>query len=155
MKGFRLSNYRLAMYDSRRRNCRTETTLTPLRRAILIRSRSRLRSSSLVTRYCAAPLIAAGLSDFLLDLASWNGSCPQLHPAQQSFEVTAPFCPSTQAKLDARLLLQMKWLKRLKHAVFKHGIERPVYRKFSLRRRHKSDYSDPALFGSTQPEKRM
>lgn len=50
---------RLGSRESRRRNCRTATTLTPLWRAILISSRSRLRSSSLVTRYCALPLIAA------------------------------------------------------------------------------------------------
>ena len=45
--------------ERRRRNCRTETTRTRLPRAILMRSRSRLRSSSLVTRYCALPWIAA------------------------------------------------------------------------------------------------
>ena len=42
-----------------RRNCLTETTRTPLRRAILTKSRSRLRSSSRVTRYCDLPRIAA------------------------------------------------------------------------------------------------
>jgi len=41
-----------------RRNCLTETTRTPLRRAILTKSRSRLRSSSRVTRYCDLPRIA-------------------------------------------------------------------------------------------------
>ncbi len=42
-----------------RRNCRTETTLTPWRAAAAIRSRSRLRSSSLVTRYRELPRMAA------------------------------------------------------------------------------------------------
>jgi len=51
--------YRGATLESRWRNCRTETTRTRLRRAILMISRSRLRSSSLVTRYCALPWIAA------------------------------------------------------------------------------------------------
>jgi len=51
--------YCCAGLDRRRKNCRTETTRTRLRRAILMRSRSRLRSSSLVTRYCASPWIAA------------------------------------------------------------------------------------------------
>src|SRR5215467_6519753 len=45
--------------ERRRRNSRTETTRTRLLRAILMRSRSRLRSSSLVTKYCALPWIAA------------------------------------------------------------------------------------------------
>lgn len=45
--------------DSRRRNCLTETTRTRFRRAILIKSRSRLRSSSRVTRYCDLPTMAA------------------------------------------------------------------------------------------------
>jgi hypothetical protein len=45
--------------ESRRRNCLTDTTPTPDFRAILIRSRSRLRSSSLVTKYRAFPTIAA------------------------------------------------------------------------------------------------
>ena len=53
------SFYRGATLDRRRRNCRTDTTRTRLPRAILIRSRSRLRSSSLVTKYCALPWIAA------------------------------------------------------------------------------------------------
>ena len=51
--------YRSAVRDSRRRNILMEMTLTPLRRAMLMRSRSRLRSSSLVTRYSAFPCIAA------------------------------------------------------------------------------------------------
>ncbi len=51
--------YRGATLESRRRNCRTETTRSRLPRAILMRSRSRFRSSSLVTRYCALPWIAA------------------------------------------------------------------------------------------------
>ena len=51
--------YREVIRAIRRRNCRTETTRTRLPRAILIRSRSRLRSSSLVTKYCALPRIAA------------------------------------------------------------------------------------------------
>lgn len=59
MKTFQSNTQRLAGGGKRRRNCRTETTRTPFRRAILIRSRSRLRSSSLVTKYCALPLIAA------------------------------------------------------------------------------------------------
>ncbi len=42
-----------------RRNCLTETTQTPLRLAILTKSRSRLRSLSRVTRYCDLPRIAA------------------------------------------------------------------------------------------------
>ncbi len=53
------NNYRFAWRASRRRNCLTETTRTRFRRAILMRSRSRLRSSSLVTRYVAFPRIAA------------------------------------------------------------------------------------------------
>jgi len=52
-------NGRYGRLERRRRNCRTETTRTRLWRAILMRSRSRLRSSSLVTRYCALPWIAA------------------------------------------------------------------------------------------------
>ena len=55
----RSSSYRYVRLERRRRNCRTDTTRTRLRRAILTRSRSRLRSSSLVTRYCALPWIAA------------------------------------------------------------------------------------------------
>jgi len=51
--------YHGATLESRRRKCRTETTRTRLPRAILMRSRSRLRSSSLVTRYCALPWMAA------------------------------------------------------------------------------------------------
>jgi hypothetical protein len=51
--------YRFAWRASRRRNCLTEMTRTRFRRAILIKSRSRLRSSSLVTKYCALPPIAA------------------------------------------------------------------------------------------------
>ena len=45
--------------QSRRRNCLTETTRTRCRRATLIKSRSRLRSSSLVTRYRDLPRMAA------------------------------------------------------------------------------------------------
>jgi len=45
--------------DRRRRNCLTETTRTRRRRKALIKSRSRLRSSSLVTRYCDFPRMAA------------------------------------------------------------------------------------------------
>ena len=45
------NSYRFAWRASRRRNCLTETTRTRFRRAILIKSRSRLRSSSLVTKY--------------------------------------------------------------------------------------------------------
>ncbi len=45
--------------ESRRRNCLTETTRTPWRRTALITSRSRLRSSSRLTRYCVFPMIAA------------------------------------------------------------------------------------------------
>jgi hypothetical protein len=52
-------SYGFAWRASRRRNCLTETTRTRFRRAILIKSRSRLRSSSLVTKYCALPPIAA------------------------------------------------------------------------------------------------
>ena len=59
MKIFLRHGQRLGSRASRRRNRRTATTLTPLRRAILMSSRSRLRSSSRVTRYCALPLIAA------------------------------------------------------------------------------------------------
>jgi hypothetical protein len=44
---------------SRRRNCLTDTTRTRRLRAILIKARSRLRSSSRVTRYCDLPRIAA------------------------------------------------------------------------------------------------
>ena len=45
--------------DNWRRNCLTETTRTRFRRAILIKSRSRFRSSSRVTRYCDLPTMAA------------------------------------------------------------------------------------------------
>lgn len=48
----------LAARDSRRRNCLTDTTRTRWRLAILIKSRSRLRSSSRVTRCCALPRMA-------------------------------------------------------------------------------------------------
>jgi len=44
---------------SRRRNCLTEMTRTRRRRRALIKSRSRLRSSSRVTRYCDWPRMAA------------------------------------------------------------------------------------------------
>ena len=50
---------RPAARDSRRKNCLTDTTRTPWYRASLMRTRSRLRSSSRVTRYVAFPLIAA------------------------------------------------------------------------------------------------
>ncbi len=43
----------------RRRNCLTETTRTRRRRRALIKSRSRLRSLSRVTRYCDWPRMAA------------------------------------------------------------------------------------------------
>ena len=59
MTASKSGTYRGATLESRRRKCRTETTRTRLPRAILMRSRSRLRSSSLVTRYCALPWIAA------------------------------------------------------------------------------------------------
>ena len=55
---FEENPHRFPVRESRRRNCLTETTLTPFRRAALIRSRSRFRSSSRVTRYCDLPLIA-------------------------------------------------------------------------------------------------
>jgi len=45
--------------DRRRRNCLTETTRTRCRRKALIKSRSRLRSSSRVTKYCDWPRMAA------------------------------------------------------------------------------------------------
>jgi len=45
--------------ERRRRNCLTETTRTRRRRRALIKSRSRLRSSSRVTRYCDWPRMAA------------------------------------------------------------------------------------------------
>lgn len=45
--------------ESRRRNCLTETTRTRRRRRALIKSRSRFRSSSLVTKYRAFPRMAA------------------------------------------------------------------------------------------------
>jgi hypothetical protein len=51
--------YRAAARDNKRRNILMEMTLTPLPCAISIRSRSRLRSLSLVTRYSALPCIAA------------------------------------------------------------------------------------------------
>lgn len=54
-----VDTYRSARRASRRRNCLTETTRTLCLRAILIKSRSRLRSSSLVTRCVALPTIAA------------------------------------------------------------------------------------------------
>ena len=53
------NSYSFAWRASRRRNCLTETTRTRFRRAILIKSRSRLRSSSLVTKYRALAPIAA------------------------------------------------------------------------------------------------
>ncbi len=59
MRTVESNSYRFAWRASRRRNCLTETTRTRFRRAILIKSRSRLRSSSLVTKYCALPPIAA------------------------------------------------------------------------------------------------
>lgn len=45
--------------ERRRRNCLTETTRTRRRRRALIKSRSRLISSSRVTRYCDWPRMAA------------------------------------------------------------------------------------------------
>lgn len=45
--------------ERRRRNCLTETTRTRRRRKALIKSRSRLISSSRVTRYCDLPRMAA------------------------------------------------------------------------------------------------
>ena len=54
-----MKSYCFESRASRRRNCLTETTRTRWRRAIRIRSRSRLRSSSRVTRYVAFPIIAA------------------------------------------------------------------------------------------------
>jgi len=45
--------------ERRRRNCLTETTRIRRRRRALIKSRSRLRSSSRVTRYCDWPTMAA------------------------------------------------------------------------------------------------
>ena len=45
--------------ERRRTNCLTETTRTRRRRRALIKSRSRLRSSSRVTRYCDWPRTAA------------------------------------------------------------------------------------------------
>ena len=59
MKSLDKNSYRSARRGSRRKNCATETTRTRWRRAILIRSRSRLRSSSLVTKYFALPWMAA------------------------------------------------------------------------------------------------
>jgi hypothetical protein len=56
---FKVNPYRPVLRASRRRNCLTETTRTRWRRAILIKLRSRLRSSSRVTRYCDLPKIAA------------------------------------------------------------------------------------------------
>lgn len=49
----------LVRRERRRRNCLTETTRTRRRRRALIKSRSRLRSSSRVTRYCDWPRMAA------------------------------------------------------------------------------------------------
>ncbi len=54
--------------ERRRRNCLTETTRTRCRFAASIKSTSRLRSSSLVTRYRALPRIAAS------KIASSSGS---------------------------------------------------------------------------------
>jgi len=59
MRSVFTNDYRIAWRDRRRRNCLTETTRTRFRRAILIKSRSRLRSSSRVTRYCDLPTMAA------------------------------------------------------------------------------------------------
>jgi hypothetical protein len=58
----RLTNnefYRMDWRFNRRRNCLTDTTRTRFRWAILIKSRSRLRSSSRVTRYRDWPAMAA------------------------------------------------------------------------------------------------
>ena len=54
-----LKSYHFESRFNRRRNCLTETTRTRFRLAILIKSRSRLRSSSRVTRYCDLPTMAA------------------------------------------------------------------------------------------------
>jgi hypothetical protein len=59
MKSVIRNDYRFPWCDKRRRNCLTETTRTRFRRAILIKSRSRLRSSSRVTRYCDLLTMAA------------------------------------------------------------------------------------------------
>ena len=59
MRSVFTNDYRIAWRDRRRRNCLTETTRTRFRRAILIKSRSRLRSSYRVTRYCDLPTMAA------------------------------------------------------------------------------------------------
>lgn len=58
-KAVERNNYCCAWRESLRRNCLTETTRTRWRRAILTKSKSRLRSSSLVTRCCDLPWIAA------------------------------------------------------------------------------------------------
>ena len=59
MKTVETDVYRVARLESRWRNCLTDTTRTRWRLAILIKSRSRLRSSSRVTRCCALPRMAA------------------------------------------------------------------------------------------------
>lgn len=59
MRTLEAYTHRPVSRESRRRNCLTETTRTRWRRATLIKSRSRLRSSSRVTRYCDLPKIAA------------------------------------------------------------------------------------------------
>ena len=59
MRTFETNIHRCARRESWRRNCLTETTRTRWRWATLIKSRSRLRSSSLVTRYRDLPRMAA------------------------------------------------------------------------------------------------
>jgi hypothetical protein len=59
MRAFVRITYLCTWPANRRRKRLTETTRTRFCRAILIKSRSRLRSSSLVTRYCDLPTMAA------------------------------------------------------------------------------------------------
>jgi len=68
IRAFVRINYLCTWPANRRKNRLTETTRTRWRRAILIRSRSRLRSSSLVTKYLALPRMAAST------IASSSGS---------------------------------------------------------------------------------
>jgi len=76
-----MNTHRCVQRESRRRNCLTETTRTRHRRKALIKSRSRLRSSSRVTRYCVWPRMAASkisLSSGSRHIFSSPGVCTTL-----------------------------------------------------------------------------
>ena len=59
IESFKVATQAFFRRERPRRNCLTETTRTRRRRRALIRSRSRLRSSSRVTKYCDWPTMAA------------------------------------------------------------------------------------------------